>query len=983
MVVFSLKTIAAKPEWLFNKVDIIEDWTTDSNMLQYEIINGKCVFFPSGDLPFISYKSDEKVDLSKYRFLSFRASSNTEGYSLKFVFELESSTSYEYSTELKSDGEWHDYTINFSSDIKASKFFVYFLSDNYAESQARISFDGIGLFENKTKAESFLKTTPTTIKEKEELFTPLNNGPFMWDFSTASDIYAWNINAETFHEVGMLKLSPKNSQVINISYDFKENHFNAREYPYFAIRYKALSQHDVSYISFYTNESSDVKSHFTINNDGAWHNKIIDMSKYSHRLWNGFVESLSLCFPDESDDKDVVYIERLGFFSNYNDASEYLLKTQANDNYSETKIYSGDNYKITVPAGAMTEQYRENDVVAVNIHAQHSNSSVVMLNESPVVLSDVSEHGYVVYFADQKGEYSVIDNTKEFNDISNHWAKQYIDYVTSRGIFVGTAPNIFSPETIITKGMFITVLGRIHGVKVSSENVEKIYSDVFPDEYYSPYVKWASENRIYSPDGTLFKPNSPITRGEMALIISNYIEWCKYSFVKFNNQKPFSDIQNCDLKIKEAINNIQSLEIINGKTETLFVPEGYLTRAEASTVITRLIKSILGVFYPGKNNIRHDDGKIHIGVYSNFDVDMFSEKLLDMYKTAGFDLMFLGTEVTDSDKRETVLKYCDTSDISVFLPITSDKSPLKSSLQYYGHPSFAGNYILEEPGTKDFDVLGEFSQHYTSEMISKDLIINLLTLYSSDAQLNYGALASSPDYYTYDIESYRRYLEQSVSSLQTNVLLTNLFPFRSEGYYDGYVDAVAVVADTALNYNKDFWCIIQCDDKTVQPSHFLQQYYTLLSFGCRNFLLWAWNDGLCYGNANPTESYHSVKEANKNISYISDVLYGFKYLNTTVYNSEKKDNSLLGIQPDSEFVSECVSDSPVIIGEYINESDEIALVITNYSEKNNNEVKLRLSGHSSSTIYYGADKKTILPDSDGYYHLNLSPGNGGLLLPHK
>ncbi len=48
-----------------------------------------------------------------------------------------------------------------------------------------------------------------------------------------------------------------------------------------------------------------------------------------------------------------------------------------------------------------------------------------------------------------------------FTDIEGHWAKQDIEFIVSRGLFKGTSETTFSPDMDMTRGMFITVLGRL------------------------------------------------------------------------------------------------------------------------------------------------------------------------------------------------------------------------------------------------------------------------------------------------------------------------------------------------------------------------------------------------------------------------------------------------------------------------------------------------------------------------------------------
>ena len=57
----------------------------------------------------------------------------------------------------------------------------------------------------------------------------------------------------------------------------------------------------------------------------------------------------------------------------------------------------------------------------------------------------------------------------------------------------------------------------------------------------------------------------------------------------------FDDITEQDAYAEAAINSLAGYGIINGKGAGRFDPFGYSTRAEVATVMSRLIKSILGV----------------------------------------------------------------------------------------------------------------------------------------------------------------------------------------------------------------------------------------------------------------------------------------------------------------------------------------------------------------------------------------------------
>ncbi len=109
-----------------------------------------------------------------------------------------------------------------------------------------------------------------------------------------------------------------------------------------------------------------------------------------------------------------------------------------------------------------------------------------------------------------------------FKDTANHWAKNAIGFVVEKGIFSGTSATTFSPDAPMTRGMFVTVLGHIHGVDVSKYKTVS-FTDVNASQYYAPYVAWAAKNGIVSGVGNnKFAPDNTVTREQAATMLAKY-----------------------------------------------------------------------------------------------------------------------------------------------------------------------------------------------------------------------------------------------------------------------------------------------------------------------------------------------------------------------------------------------------------------------------------------------------------------------------
>lgn len=177
-----------------------------------------------------------------------------------------------------------------------------------------------------------------------------------------------------------------------------------------------------------------------------------------------------------------------------------------------------------------------------------------------------------------------------FADIAGHWAKGDIEFVVSRGLFSGTSETTFSPNTAMTRGMFVTALGRLANADVSGYT-KSSFTDVNGDAYYMGYIEWASKNNIVSGTGNgKFAPDQSITREQMAVIMSNYAKTIGYTLPKVHVENTFADSAKTSTYAKDAVKQMQMAGVISGKNGNLFDPQGTATRAEVSAVLRRLVE---------------------------------------------------------------------------------------------------------------------------------------------------------------------------------------------------------------------------------------------------------------------------------------------------------------------------------------------------------------------------------------------------------
>ena len=182
------------------------------------------------------------------------------------------------------------------------------------------------------------------------------------------------------------------------------------------------------------------------------------------------------------------------------------------------------------------------------------------------------------------------NDAPNFSDIGSHWAKDDIQFVVNRGLFSGTSKTTFSPNTAMTRGMFVTTLGRLTNADVTTCK-QLSFTDVKRDAYYMGYIEWAFKNNIVNGVGNgKFAPDQSITREQLAVIIQNYAKVIGFTLPKVHTENTLVDNAKISAYAKDAVKQMQMAGVISGKNGDLFEPQGTATRAEVSAVLRRFVE---------------------------------------------------------------------------------------------------------------------------------------------------------------------------------------------------------------------------------------------------------------------------------------------------------------------------------------------------------------------------------------------------------
>lgn len=185
-------------------------------------------------------------------------------------------------------------------------------------------------------------------------------------------------------------------------------------------------------------------------------------------------------------------------------------------------------------------------------------------------------------------------DTNPFTDVKkSDWYYTAVQYARVNGFFGGVSKTLFAPGGTMTRGMFVTVLGRMAGVDPANYTEAPEFSDVAADAYYAPYVQWAAKYGITNgTGGGKFAPDRLISREEMVVFFVRYLELFGVELdTGADITTTPSDLEEVSSWAREAVLKLWKTGLLNG-TGGRFDPKGDASRAQAAALCMRMDKSV-------------------------------------------------------------------------------------------------------------------------------------------------------------------------------------------------------------------------------------------------------------------------------------------------------------------------------------------------------------------------------------------------------
>ena len=163
----------------------------------------------------------------------------------------------------------------------------------------------------------------------------------------------------------------------------------------------------------------------------------------------------------------------------------------------------------------------------------------------------------------------IVDNSKDFADTQNHWAKDAIGFVSARGLVNGMNETTYAPDSSTTRAQLWTILARQNDADLSGGNT-----------WYEKAQNWAKAKGI--SDGT--DPDAAINRAQMVTML-----WRAMGQPAAGSAASFTDVPT-DSYYAQAVAWAVEHGITSGVGGGRFDPDTACTRAQIAAFWYRSMK---------------------------------------------------------------------------------------------------------------------------------------------------------------------------------------------------------------------------------------------------------------------------------------------------------------------------------------------------------------------------------------------------------
>lgn len=186
-------------------------------------------------------------------------------------------------------------------------------------------------------------------------------------------------------------------------------------------------------------------------------------------------------------------------------------------------------------------------------------------------------------------EESPVDAFLDIN--TGAWYYDAVKYAVENGLMSGTGTYTFEPNTTLSRAMIAQMLYALEGKpSVSAANS---FTDVSSNDWYAKAASWAQSKGIITgyEDGS-FRPDAPLTREQLALILFNYSKIKGYDTSDKANLNGYLDGSSTSTWAQEGMTWAVGAGLLSGRGLNMLYPTGTATRAEVAQIMMNFCENV-------------------------------------------------------------------------------------------------------------------------------------------------------------------------------------------------------------------------------------------------------------------------------------------------------------------------------------------------------------------------------------------------------
>ncbi len=182
--------------------------------------------------------------------------------------------------------------------------------------------------------------------------------------------------------------------------------------------------------------------------------------------------------------------------------------------------------------------------------------------------------------------HATVDISDIFIDVApDAWYKDAVQYAYDQGLMTGVSDTEFAPEATTTRAMIVSILARLENVTTAEAAG---FADVDDNDWYATAVNWAASVGVVNGyEDNTFRPNTTITREQLAAILMNYAACIGEDVSNRADLTSYTDQPST--WATETMQWAVAEKLITGVTADTLQPQGAATRAQVAAILQRFL----------------------------------------------------------------------------------------------------------------------------------------------------------------------------------------------------------------------------------------------------------------------------------------------------------------------------------------------------------------------------------------------------------